>query len=145
MIGSWSNIGRYLNAAVDEVRVWNVSRTAAEIQHYMNCELSNPTSQTGLVASYQFNQGVDGANNTALTTLTDSSATAYTATLNNFTLNGTTSNWLSGSSVVTGNLSLVATLSSDAFELNSLAVQAYPNPSSGIFRSRMRKDAVRSI
>ena len=139
MIGSWSNIGRYLNAAVDEVRVWNVSRTAAEIQHYMNCELSNPTSQTGLVAYYQFNQGVDGANNTALTTLTDSSATAYTATLNNFTLNGTTSNWLSGSSVVTGDT--CATLSSDAFELNSLAVQAYPNPSSGIFQLQIQEEA----
>ena len=116
-----------------------MSRTAAEIQHYMNCELSNPTSQTGLVAYYQFNQGVDGANNTALTTLTDSSATAYTATLNNFTLNGTTSNWLSGSSVVTGDT--CATLSSDAFELNSLAVQAYPNPSSGIFQLQIQEEA----
>ena len=139
MIGSWSNIGRYLNAAVDEVRVWNVSRTAAEIQHYMNCELSNPTSQTGLVAYYQFNQGIDSADNTALTTLADSSATAYTATLNNFALNGTASNWLSGSSVVTGDT--CATLSSDAFELNSLAVQAYPNPSSGIFQLQIQEEA----
>ena len=66
-----------------------MSRTAAEIQHYMNCELSNPTSQTGLVAYYQFNQGIDSADNTALTTLADSSATAYIATLTNFALNGT--------------------------------------------------------
>lgn len=138
MIGSWSNIGRYLNAAVDEVRVWNVSRTAAEIQHYMNCELSNPTSQTGLVAYYQFNQGIDSADNTALTTLADSSATAYTATLNNFTLNGTTSNWLSGSSVVTG--STCSILSSNDFAFNFENVKVYPNPSSGIFQLQIQEE-----
>lgn len=139
MIGSWSNIGRYLNASVDEVRVWNIARTTAEIQNAMNCELNNPTSQTGLVAYYQFNQGVDGADNTALTTLTDSSATAYTATLNNFALNGIASNWLAGSSVVTGNT--CAVLSSDAFELNPFALQVYPNPSSGIFQLQTQEEA----
>ena len=139
MIGSWSNIGRYLNASVDEVRVWNIARTTAEIQNAMNCELNNPTSQTGLVAYYQFNQGVDGADNTALTTLTDSSATAYTATLNNFALNGTASNWLAGSSVVTGNI--CATLSSDGFESDSFAVKVYPNPSSGVFQLQNQEAA----
>ena len=104
----------------------------------MNCELSNPTSQTGLVAYYQFNQGIDSADNTALTTLADSSATAYTATLTNFALNGTVSNWLSGSSVVTG--STCSILSSNDFAFNFENVKVYPNPSSGIFQLQIQEE-----
>lgn len=137
-LGAWSYIGRHLNAAVDEVRVWNIARTAAQIQHYMNCELPNPSSQTGLVAYYKFNSGTDGADNGALNYAIDDSPTGHIGFLNNFALNGTASNWLSGSAVVTG--STCTTLSSDAFELNSLAVQAYPNPSSGIFQLQIQEE-----
>ena len=40
---------------VDEVRIWNVARTQAEIQTYMYSSLPSPTTQTGLLAYYQFN------------------------------------------------------------------------------------------
>ena len=123
---------------IDEVRVWNVARTQVQLQENMNCELNNPTSQTGLVAYFQFNQGADGADNTALTTLADSSATAYTATLTNFALNGTVSNWLSGSSVVTG--STCSILSSNDFAFNFENVKVYPNPSSGIFQLQIQEE-----
>lgn len=139
MIGSWSNIGRYLNAAVDEVRVWNIARTAAAIQNGMNCELINPTSQTGLAAYYKLNQGTDGADNTAFTYAVNSAASGGIATLTNFSLNGATSNWAAGSSVITGNT--CAVLSSDGFESNSFALQVYPNPSSGIFQLQTQEAA----
>jgi gliding motility-associated-like protein len=40
---------------INEVRIWNVARTQAEIQTYMYTTLPSPTTQTGLLAYYQFN------------------------------------------------------------------------------------------
>lgn len=40
---------------INEVRIWNVSRTQQEIRTYMNASLPNPTTQTGLLAYYTFN------------------------------------------------------------------------------------------
>ena len=39
---------------VNEVRIWNVARTQAQIQTYMNSSLSNPTTITGLLGYYTF-------------------------------------------------------------------------------------------
>lgn len=47
--------GRFWNGKIDEVRVWDVARTEAEIQQYMSVELSG--SETGLVAYYNMNEG----------------------------------------------------------------------------------------
>jgi len=73
----------YLNAKMDEFRIWNVARTQAEIQANMNKELSG--SETGLVAYYKMNDGSG-------TSLADSSSNSYTATLNNMT----DSDWIQG-------------------------------------------------
>ncbi|HEY5368453.1 MAG TPA: LamG-like jellyroll fold domain-containing protein, partial [Hanamia sp.] len=39
---------------INEVRIWNVARTQAQIQAYMNSSLPNPTAQPGLLAYYTF-------------------------------------------------------------------------------------------
>jgi len=39
---------------INEVRIWNVARTQAQIQTYMNTSLPNPTTQPGLLAYYTF-------------------------------------------------------------------------------------------
>lgn len=119
---------RFIDASIDEVRIWNRALPIAEIQNNINCELPSPTTQTGLVAYYQFNQGFDASNNTTITTLTDSSASANNGTLTNFALTGTTSNWLSGSTIVTG--TNCAVLSSSSFDVAS-NVNLYPNPTKG--------------
>ncbi len=40
---------------INEVRIWNVARTQAQIKQYMDSSLPNPSTQTGLLAYYNFN------------------------------------------------------------------------------------------
>jgi hypothetical protein len=84
-----TNATEFFDGMIDELRVWNVARTANQIADNMNCSLS---SGTGLVASYDFNQGTPNGNNTQ-TALPDISSTGNDGTLNNFALTGNTSNW----------------------------------------------------
>ncbi|MFD2724911.1 HYR domain-containing protein [Hyunsoonleella rubra] len=82
-----------LGGKLDEVRIWNVARTQAELQANMCKEIS---AQPGLIALYHFNQGVAGGDNTGLTTVIDDSGNGYDLTLHNFALMGPTSNWVEG-------------------------------------------------
>ena len=50
---------------INEVRIWNVVRTQAEIQSTMNGSLPNPTTQPGLLAYYTFDDLVNKQGNTA--------------------------------------------------------------------------------
>ncbi len=81
------------NSALDEFRIWDVARTQSEIQADENIELSVP--QTDLVRYYNFNQGIGGGDNTGVTSLPDVTGNSSGGTLNNFTLMGSTSNWVS--------------------------------------------------
>ncbi len=84
--------------SIDEVRIWNVARTAAEISTNMNS--SFPTSFPNLVANYHFNQGVAGGDNTGLTSLTDDSGNNHSGTFSGFTMMGMSSNFISSSTSV---------------------------------------------
>ncbi|HEY4800590.1 MAG TPA: T9SS type A sorting domain-containing protein, partial [Bacteroidia bacterium] len=75
-----------------QVRVWNIARTQADIQNSMNCAINGP--QAGLVANYNFNEGIPNANNTGLDSLIDNSGNANSGVLNNFALMDTASNWV---------------------------------------------------
>ena len=100
--GTANGTSQFLNGTIDEVRIWNRQLGDCEIFHNKSCELS-ATGQNGLVALYNFNQGIVGANNSTITTLNDATIT-NNGILNNFALNGITSNWVSG------NLSTVCTV-----------------------------------
>lgn len=39
---------------INEVRIWNIARTQTQIKNFMNTSLSNPSTQTGLLAYYTF-------------------------------------------------------------------------------------------
>jgi alpha-tubulin suppressor-like RCC1 family protein len=103
--------GRYYQGDIDEVRIWNVARTAGQITNNSNCQLpyggnrdASGQVEEGIVAYYTFNQGTASGINTTENTLTDSAMTSINnGTLNNFALSGSTSNWIStNSSSVTG-------------------------------------------
>jgi Concanavalin A-like lectin/glucanases superfamily/Calx-beta domain len=90
----------FMTGAMDEVRIWNVARTQAEIQLGRNpCTFTLP--QTGLVVYYQFNHGVGGGANSNIISLVNSANTAtYTGVLRNFALSGANSNWTAVSCAV---------------------------------------------
>jgi uncharacterized delta-60 repeat protein len=90
-IGDWPLGGRNVNTTIDDIRIWNVTRTAAEITANMATDLTLP--QTGLVAYYKFNQGIVNADNSSETTLLDATSNTLNGTLTNFALTGSTSNW----------------------------------------------------
>ncbi len=87
-------VDNYYAGLLDELRFWNTSRTASEIADNLNVTLTG--NETGLVDYYQFNQGIAGGANTAITTLFDSTTTANNGTLNNFAKTGSTSNFVTG-------------------------------------------------
>ena len=97
---SQSNPTRLFAGCLDEVRIWNVARTQAQIQASMNCEIS--CTNCGLAAYYQFNQGIAGGTNNGLDSATDCSGNSNTGILTNFALNGATSNWVAPGGVTSG-------------------------------------------
>jgi hypothetical protein len=103
-IGNQNGYPEFYGGSVDEVRIWNVVRSQAQIQANMNNELTG--SESGLVAYYKFNEGTPAGNNTAITTTADSSPNALNGTLNGFAKTGSTSNFVAspvGAGSISGN------------------------------------------
>lgn len=81
---------------LDEVRIWAVARSAAELQTYKTTELA--VMPPCLMGYYKLNHGTVGGNNAGVTTAVDATGGA-SGTLNNFALTGPTSNWTGGSGI----------------------------------------------
>ncbi|MGB2088309.1 MAG: LamG-like jellyroll fold domain-containing protein, partial [Psychroflexus salarius] len=56
-------LGRFYQGNIDEVRIWDVARTAEQIESSKNCELEG--TEAGLVAYYKFNQGLGSQDNSS--------------------------------------------------------------------------------
>ncbi|MCF8428206.1 MAG: T9SS type A sorting domain-containing protein [Bacteroidia bacterium] len=78
--------------ALDELRIWNVVRTPAEI--FDNFRDTVDRNSTGLVNYYNFDQGIGGGSNAGLVTLVDIAGADNGGTLSNLGLSGNTSNWI---------------------------------------------------
>ncbi len=80
---------------IDELRIWNVVRTQAEIQANMNT-LPNPTTQPGLIAYYNFDAGFNNIqgnstwNGTAVGAAVIAANPNSTGLINNLSVTGTT-------------------------------------------------------
>lgn len=80
---------------MDEIRVWSVVRTQAEIDAEKDHELCLPAA--GLVAYYRFNEGVAGGNNAGINSLPDLSTVELSEPPGLIlALTGTASNWVTG-------------------------------------------------
>ncbi|WP_123812134.1 LamG-like jellyroll fold domain-containing protein [Mangrovimonas sp. DI 80] len=88
----------FFRGGMDELRIWNKVLSLEELKSRMYTELCG--DETGLVAYYPFNEGIPDADNSGVSTTADGSPTADTGTLKNFALTGTTSNWVTGRSLV---------------------------------------------
>jgi len=110
---------------LDEVKVWNAARTASQIVSDMTNELC--VGQAGVVAYYKFNEGTASMPNTGVTTLLDVSSSAANGTLNaNFSLAGSTSNWVQGNAPVTADdLSIGVSPGIANFSLSSTNTQQF--------------------
>jgi hypothetical protein len=102
-IGARNN-AHFFDGTIDEVRFWSRALTQAEIDANKNTKV--PSNAESLIAYYRFNEGTAEGTNTGITTLTDSGSNNLTGTLNNFTLTGTTSNFVAG---VNGNSGITDT------------------------------------
>ncbi|MEO7976714.1 LamG-like jellyroll fold domain-containing protein [Flavobacterium sp.] len=129
-IGAFDPGQNLFNGTIDDVRIWNKVLTQAEIQEKMNCEFAGP--QPGLVAYYKFNQGFEGADNSAVTTLTDSSGNGNDGTFVNFDLSENSSNFIGGSIIQTGNTCTTLSVGDHDLDFSS-SLKVYPNPSRSAF------------
>ena len=75
----------YFAGRIDEVRIWNDVRTAAEIADNKDDELAG--NESGLVAYYKMSDGTG-------TNLTDNSSNSYNGTLTNMTTSGASTDWV---------------------------------------------------
>ncbi|SFT47391.1 Por secretion system C-terminal sorting domain-containing protein [Lishizhenia tianjinensis] len=90
----------YFTGDIDEVRIWNVARTPAELLASMNSELCGP--QTELMAYYTFNEGSAGADNTGVDPVYDFSGNNNHGTATNMDLTGAASNYVVGAGLTSG-------------------------------------------
>ncbi|MNK25922.1 hypothetical protein D3C87_442520 [compost metagenome] len=92
-LGRWidPNNSRYFKGSLDEVRIWDVQRTQAQLQAGMYEEMDPSTA--GLQAYYKFSEGIADGDNTAISTTLDATANVNNGTLNGFTKTGSASNY----------------------------------------------------
>jgi gliding motility-associated-like protein len=106
-IGSFSDSQYPFNGTMDEVRLWNVSKSQQDIQASMYGPLVG--NETGLVAYFNFNQGTPGGTNTGIANLLDNGPNAFTGSLSEITRTGTAENFVQNSNVmaITGSVACV--------------------------------------
>lgn len=81
--------------AIDDIRVWNIAKTGPQIQSAMLGNLTG--TETNLVRYWSMNQGIRGGSNTGLKKVIDLTSRNGHGQINNMTLQGNTSNWISHS------------------------------------------------
>jgi len=94
VIGARTDGAQPYNGVVDEVKIWSVARSQAQVGLDAASE-ADPTDPA-LAAYFDFNQGVANGTNTTVTTLANRVNPSQRKSLVNFALSGTTSNWVPG-------------------------------------------------
>jgi hypothetical protein len=93
LTGLFPNSIEHFTGTMDEIRVWDVTRTVSEIQATMNTSLSG--SESGLVSYFNFNQGTAFGSNSGEGTIIDATGNGN-GVLTGFALAGGNSNYVTG-------------------------------------------------
>lgn len=88
----------YLNACMDEVSIWSKTLAPEEVSLYMQNSVHG--DEDNLVANYYFNDGIADGDNTNVKYLTENSGNDQVAKLVNFTLSGSSSNFIESYALV---------------------------------------------
>jgi gliding motility-associated-like protein len=83
---------RQFNGSIDEVRLWNVVKTNAEISTSSNLGYELSSNAANLMAYYKFDEGIGGGTNTGRTSFADNSINSNNLSISGMTLNGSTNN-----------------------------------------------------
>jgi sugar lactone lactonase YvrE len=155
-------LGEAFQGQIDEVRFWNRALCPNEIPYRMNGEISG--AAPGLMLNYHFNAGTSGQDNTGITNLVNdvTNGASYNASLYNFALNGTSSNWVAPGAVTgsvpadlspytftataytqspycygqnNGNVSLIPSVSNDVYTFNWTQGQGTSDGYSGMYNA----------
>lgn len=123
-IGNWSQGSnpRYFNGSIDEVRIWNTQRTQAQLSSANRDTLSSATA--GLIAYYRFDHGTAGGSNAGINSLYDFTGNGLTGTLNNFSLSGSSSNWIESYAMVVPTPVTATSITANSFRANWTAPTA---------------------
>lgn len=97
---SGGNLGFNSDVVLDEVRVWTVARTGAQIAEYMDKYV--PSNTAGLAAYYNFDQGNPGSTNTDISQFYNSSVNGNLFGTS-LSMSGTSSNLISQGSALSTN------------------------------------------
>jgi hypothetical protein len=130
---NWGTGDPDASAVFDDLRIWNVARTASEIQSKMYTELYG--DETGLQVYFPFNEGVACGDNTAITTTQDRAVAGGNneATLHSFAMNDSClSNFTNGNPQllkIFGNGLTAGTASISAYQIK----QDYPSSPDGLY------------
>jgi alpha-tubulin suppressor-like RCC1 family protein len=129
-----TNISTFIN---DIVIATGVAPSQIIVSYVGNARQANVQSYD-LLVHYQFNQGIANANNAGITTMQNEVfGSPYVGTLENFALNGTTSNW-------SYDVTAFETLNRDNFSITD-NIKVYPNPSTGIFKITLENEAAINV
>ncbi len=119
-IGSRSDASYHFKGSLDELRVWNLVRSQADIQADMDNSIS--ASSSGLINYYNFNEGTaGGSNTTGSSILPDLTSNGNNGTITNFALTGSTSNWVESYALVVPVASTASSVSAGSFTANWIA------------------------
>jgi len=106
----------YLDGKIDELKLESVTRTPEEIKASMFNVV--PANTAGLVAYYRFDEGTPAGENVPVTTLTDLTGNNHNGALTNFTMEGTTSNFVESYAMVVPVAITASNVSSAGFTAN---------------------------
>ncbi|RNC86406.1 MAG: T9SS C-terminal target domain-containing protein [Winogradskyella sp.] len=81
-------LNEYFLGDIGDIRIWNTVKPGG------TGICSNMPNGSDLLAYYDFNQGIENSDNSAITTINDSSGNSNNLSLINTTLSGLTSNWI---------------------------------------------------